>query len=162
MSETEDPEIEVTKTMADDRYKFRLLDILIMAIVFASVAAVVSPRLSVASSDARLTRMVSNLQKVRSQIQLYKIQHNGLLPGQKAPGANIREADFVKALARKNPETSRPYLEQVPENPFNELRTVTCINKKDLLPDGTEGTGWWFNVADGRFHACDSAFHSRY
>lgn len=148
--------------MLDDKYKLKLLDILIMLIVFVSIAAVVSPRFSIASSDARLTRMVSNLQKVRSQIQIYAIQHDGLLPGQKKEGENIREADFVKDLANKNPKTGRSYLEQIPENPFNEFRTVTCVNKNNLLPDGTEGTGWWFNAADGRFHACDNAFHAQY
>jgi len=148
--------------MPDDTYKFRMLDILIMLVVLASITAVVSPRISVASSDARLTRMVSNLQKVRSQIQIYTIQHDGLLPGQKTADGNVREPDFINSLAEKNPETGRSYLEQMPENPFNEFCTVTCVNRKNLLPDGTEGTGWWFNAADGRFHACDSAFHAQY
>jgi type II secretory pathway pseudopilin PulG len=148
--------------MPDDKYKFRLLDTLIMLIVFASIAAVISPRFSIASSDARLTRMVSCLQKVRSQIQIYTIQHDGLLPGQKTAGGNVREPDFVKDLAKINPETGCSYLEQIPENPFNEFRTVTCVNKKNLLPDGTEGTGWWFNADDGRFYASDSAFHAQY
>jgi type II secretory pathway pseudopilin PulG len=162
MSETENSEIKVAEPMADDKNKFRMLDILVTLIILASVTAVISPRFSVASSEARLTEMVSSLQKVRSQIQIYTIQHNGLLPGQRIHGENVKQARFIKDLSRNNPETGRPYLEEMPENPFNKLNTVTCVNVKDLLPDGTEGTGWWFNVANGRFHACDGAFHAQY
>jgi type II secretory pathway pseudopilin PulG len=149
-------------TMTDDKFKLSAIETFVVVIVLTSVAAVVTPRLSVATDDARLTKMVSSLQKVRTQIQLYKIQHDGLLPGQKQLGENIRETDFVNALTGPSSESGRPYLDNIPVNPFNGLYTVTCVSSKDLFPDGTEGTGWWFNAATGKFHACDSAFHAKY
>ena len=69
---------------------FTLVEILIVIVVLGILAAIVVPQFSDASTQAKDSSLVSNLQTVRSQIQLYKIQHSGALPG--AGTASVTDA----------------------------------------------------------------------
>ena len=59
---------------------FTLVEILIVVVILGILAAIVIPQFTEASTDAKEARMLSDLQSVRSQIELYKIQHNDELP----------------------------------------------------------------------------------
>src|SRR5581483_11229244 len=63
------------------RKGFTLVEILIVVIILGFLAAIVIPQFTNASSDARKSNMASQLQTLKSQIQLYKLQHNDQLPG---------------------------------------------------------------------------------
>ena len=141
---------------------FTLLEILIILLIISLLAVIILPQLSKADNEDKLTEMVSILQNVRSHIQLYRIQHFGLLPGQDTFDGCISENDFIYSITLPKPNTYDPYLPEIPMNPFNLQNSVTCVNDPNLLPDGTEGTGWWFNAATGEFRACDSPFHAAY
>ena len=149
-----------------EKQGFTLMEFLILAIILAIIAAITVPRFSRAAQQARLTDLVSDLQMVRSQIELYKIQHKDLLPGQKVHGGNILEHDFVKAMTVRGSDGMGPYIKKVPVNLYvddsDKRNSVTCINDVDANPRGTEGTGWWFNAATGQFRACDSPAHIGY
>jgi hypothetical protein len=93
----------------------------------------------------------SDLQAMRSQIELYKIHHNGYLPGAAA------DVNFVQALTQAtnadgslNPTGRRygPYMRKIPVNIHNGLDTVE-IN--GILGGGDYG--WHFNSTTGKFHA---------
>ena len=77
--------------MEADRRKFTVMEIFIVLVVLGIIGAVTVPRFSQAYADGKLGHMVSNLQMVRSQIQLYKIQHGDLLPGQE-----VRHEDVAR------------------------------------------------------------------
>ena len=49
-------------------------------IILGILAAIVIPQFTNASQDARRTACTSQLQTLRSQIELYKLQHNDKLP----------------------------------------------------------------------------------
>ena len=55
---------------------FTLVEILIVVVILGILAAIVIPQFTQASTEARESSLVSNLQTIRSQIELYKIQHN--------------------------------------------------------------------------------------
>ena len=152
--------------MENDRRGFTVMEIFMVIVVLCIVAAVAVPRLSHAAAQNRTSDMVGKLHLVRSQIELYKAQHAGLLPGQENKGDNITQAGFMEAMTTRSAvDGYGPYLDQMPENPFvdgDAADDVTCVNGEDLLPAGTEGTGWWLNTATGRFRACDSKFHTAY
>ncbi len=151
--------------MEDDKRGFTVMELFIIAIVVCIIAAVAVPRFSVARSRGKLSDMVSKLQQVRSQITLYKIQHDGLLPGQNAKGSDIAENGFVRAMTEKDSTGFGPYLKEIPANCFikgKSAKKITLINDPDAVPSGDEGTGWWFNAATERFCASDSKFHTEY
>ena len=60
---------------------FTLVEILIVVIILGILAAIVIPQFTNASEDARKSSMTSQLQTLRSQIELFKLQHKDNLPG---------------------------------------------------------------------------------
>ncbi len=54
---------------------FTLVEILIVVVILGILAAIVIPQFTSASTEAKQSALVSNLQSVRSQIELYKIHH---------------------------------------------------------------------------------------
>src|SRR3954451_13078256 len=59
---------------------FTLVEILIVVIILGILAAIVIPQFTNASQDARESSLLSQLQTLRSQIELYKLQHMDKLP----------------------------------------------------------------------------------
>ena len=145
---------------------FTLVEILLVVVILGVLAAIVIPRFSEATSEAHLNTLRANLQTFRSQIELYKVQHYDLLPGQTVIGGDVAEADFVDALT--NDDEYGSYVSKIPENLFisdaADRVAVTCVNDAaaDAAPAGNEGTGWWFNAANGDFRACDSPGSTEY
>ncbi|MHC4461423.1 MAG: hypothetical protein ACYS30_08305 [Planctomycetota bacterium] len=120
-----------------------------MLVILCIFAAIVIPQFSSASTEAIDYPPKSDLQAVRSQIEFYKIHHNGELPGTAAG------VSFVQALTQgTNPDgslnpTSRygPYMKKIPVNRYNSLDTVEI--------DGVLGGGdygWHYNTITGKFH----------
>ena len=140
---------------------FTLVEILIVVVIIGILAAIVVPQFSDASTQAKDSSLVSNLQTVRSQIQLYKIQHSGALPG--AGTASVTDAltkytDVAGALAATQAPAAGvygPYLQSIPKNPFNDKITID--------EDGTVGdnnAGWELNTTTGAFQADDTTAHA--
>ena len=65
---------------------FTLIEILIVVIILGILAAIVIPQFSNASTSAKTSAVVSTAQSLRSQVALYKLQHNDVLP---PAGANF-------------------------------------------------------------------------
>ncbi len=137
---------------------FTLVEILIVVVILGILAAIVIPQFTNASTEAKTNSLMSNLQSIRSQIELYKVQHNDLLPAPEAAGTWTRMtskttiAGVVDAAGAYG-----PYLQQIPKNPFNDLITV---NSDGTL--GDNGHGWEFNTTTGAFVADDTVAHSAY
>jgi len=130
----------------------------IVFLLIAVTAAVSFPRFSEAKSASDIGRLVKGLETVRQQVELYKVHHDGLLPGQKYEGHEINEEDFVKALIESD-GVYGPYLKKMPKNPFNSLRTVRVGT---VTLGSASGAGWFFNCQTGDFRADDLEFHRAY
>jgi general secretion pathway protein G len=138
---------------------FTLVEILIVVVILGILAAIVIPQFTDASEQAKESSLVSDLQTMRSQIELYKIQHNGFLPGEGT--ATIEQAitgltdiDGVVAAA---PGTGvyGPYLQKLPKNPFTDGRGIN-----GAAADGSV-QGWTLdmtatNATYGYFAASDA------
>ena len=145
------------------RKGFTLVEILIVVVILGILAAIVIPQFTDASTEAKTSSLCTDLQTMRSQIELYKIQHNDGLPGvdnTATGGAHTGGAGFVAALTGQtdiNGEVGTdygPYVQQIPLNQFND--------KGDVEIDGDLGGGshgWNFNTGTGAFHA-DTAAHT--
>ena len=136
---------------------FTLVEILIVVIILGILAAIVIPQFTQASQEARLSNLRTNLQTVRSQLLLYKTQHNEKYP----------ETDFADQMchysnisggtsATPDPANYQygPYLQAVPINPFSNLNTIRMVTggtSAFSAPDADGG--WWFNCTTGEFRA---------
>ena len=138
------------------RTGFTLVEILIVVIILGILAAIVIPQFTEASNDARESALASDLQTLRSQIELYKVQHLELLPG--AGGATFLQAltgrtDLAGAVAAAG--AFGPYLQKFPTNPFTNTDTVEIEAGTAGLGGGN--CGWHFDTTTGQIHADDDA-----
>ena len=142
---------------------FTLVEILIVVVILGILAAIVIPQFTSASTEAKEASLVSDLQAMRSQIELYKIHHNDELPGTAATGE-----DFVTAMTSKTNQAGEvgttalhrfgPYMRNIPINPFNDFSNVSESNT--ALAIGTADTAWHIvntgtGVDLGLFQAAD-------
>src|SRR5438067_5963842 len=86
---------------------FTLVEILIVVIILGILAAIVIPQFSSASNDARKSSLASTAQTMRSQIALYRLQHNDVLPGTGASG--FSSATFWTHMTTKTDATGAAY-----------------------------------------------------
>ena len=142
-----------------------MADVVITIALIALIAACAGPRFTRASAEKRLPSMIDDLQMMRCQIELYRVEHDGLLPGQTTPGGSVTCDAFINALTEADNVRATPYLRGIPANPFiagDTADDITIVNSMAIEPCGGGHTGWWFNVATGEFRANDCGFHSVY
>lgn len=133
---------------------FTLVEILIVVVILGILAAIVIPQFSQASSEARDASVKSNLQMVRSQVELYKIQHNEALPGE--GGLNFLEALTQISDVDGNTAVSGygPYMQKFPINTIEEFGdAIGEIVVGTGSPAVTPSMGWHWNPTTGVFTA---------
>lgn len=150
---------------------FTLVEILIVVVILGILAAIVIPQFTQASTEAKTNSLCSDLQTLRSQIELYKVQHNDIPPGNTVTVATGAVAESVgtfvnqmiyctdiygqtAAAPSKERDTANdiiygPYLERIPENPFTGLNGVNTA--------AGDGVGWVYDPGSGQIHAADTA-----
>ena len=149
--------------MNSKRSGFTLVEILIVMVILGILAAIVIPQFSQASQEARLSDLIKKLQMVRTQVELYKIQHVAQLPG---TGPHM---DFVTAMTSYSLSDGTPsiagasksfgrYLQKIPDNPFTLTNSVEVSSMEPQY--GT--SAWFFNTNTGEFRANDTATHAAY
>ncbi len=131
------------------RSAFTLVEVLIVVIILGILAAVVIPQFSDATTDAKKSALTTNLQTIRGQLELYRLQHNSAYPTL----ANLTTAMTAKTNAdgttTGTPQLG-PYLQSIPVNPYNNLATVGNATA------ATNTTGWRYDETNGKFTANDS------
>jgi general secretion pathway protein G len=94
---------------------FTLVEILIVVIILGILAAIVIPQFTNASQNARESSLQSTLQTLRSQIQLFKLQHGDALPDLITDWTPLTEPTTYG-----NPtQNFGPYMQAIPVNPMN-------------------------------------------
>ena len=147
------------------RSGFTLVEILIVVVILGILAAIVIPQFTEASTEAKTSSLVTDLQSVRSQIQLYKIQHLDQIPGTQAGN------DFVTAMTTYTLQDGSsaavqepadgvygPYLNQIPSNQFIATAALQDdVTEAAVTPAAADNTtGWFFNTVTGEFKANDT------
>jgi general secretion pathway protein G len=141
------------------RSGFTLVEILIVVVILGILAAIVIPEFTDASTQARESSLRSNLQTIRSQIELYQIQHNDDLPGAEAATTFIEAMTETTDVAGSKTGTDfGPYVQQMPTNPFNNLSDVR--EETGASTAGANTHGWVLNTGTGAFQADDDATHA--
>ena len=158
------------------RRGFTLVGATIVVMVLAVVAAVVAPRFSQAGiAENRMDELCNNLQFLRSQIELYKVQHHDNPPMRSADGTVAADRGFDQMLyctdadgnvKSDRPRTRRddvfyfgPYLEEVPRNPFNGSAEIVRVRNRNDTPTD-EDAGWASVPETGEIFANDGVHHA--
>ena len=116
-----------------NRPGFTLIEILIVVIILGILAAIVIPQFANSSKEAKQASLVTTVQTLRSQVALFRLQHNDFLPGVVpvvGSGATFDQATFWNQLtmysdvtgvtnaARSNTYDKGPYMQSIPKNPL--------------------------------------------
>ena len=148
---------------------FTLVEILIVVIILGILAAIVIPQFTNASQDARKNSLTSQLQTVRSQLELYKLQHLDQLPTTLVAGG-AGTASWAQMVERTNADQSvtgtptfGPYLQQAPLNPLNSNAGIGVVSGTTDFGSGgvanTSGSvGFVLNTTTGKIWATSSKF----
>jgi len=100
------------------RRAFTLIEILLVVVILGILGALVYPQFANARADAVDKAARTQLQGLRSQIEMYKVQHGGALPD-----LITNWNPLINATVYNN-KTVGPYLPRAPKNNFNNLTSV--------------------------------------
>ena len=128
------------------RSAFTLVELLIVVVILGILAAVVIPQFSDASTDAKFSSLGTNLSTMRGQIELYKLQHGGVYPAMATFTAQMTTKTNADGTTTGTP-TLGPYLQRIPNNPYNNLN--------DLSATADGKTGWTYVEGTGTITAND-------
>lgn len=158
---------------------FTLVELLIVVIILAVLAAVALPQFSSSTTDAQNAAIQNNLATVRSAIELYKAQHNGIYPGASAStggtcptgatsGANSAGSsgaftDQLNYPSNASGQTCTslagdsaagfkygPYLRKgIPAEATSGVSTITVTTTG--APITASGNGWAYDTVSGQF-----------
>ncbi len=136
------------------RRAFALIELVIVTLMLATIAMIVMPQLLSASQNAKESSLLKDLRTIRSQIEVYRNEHNGRGPHLKEGGEMDPEHFIDRLTGRTFPGgqlatygTCGPYLVEWPENPFSPrgIRGTIKFGWTSLPPrDGT--TGWYYDI----------------
>jgi len=143
------------------RSAFTLIEILVVVIVMALLAATIIPQFSSSTIDAKISSLNFNLHTMRSQIELYKVHHNG-----KAPELNKFLDQMTKPTNISGDTTGSdliygPYISgQIPANSFNGKNALVAVTTQGVRPTGINGTdaGWQYDQTTGGFFPNNEEF----
>ena len=146
---------------------FTLIEVILVVTILGILAAVVLPTFSDQTAVAKEAAAKSNLMTIRSQIELYKLQHNGFPPGYLnsalTSDLNLLESQFIgtsavtgQAIAGTVPSSPflyGPYLKKIPKNPFNNKSNIAIVLQATAFSSAVNGTssGWLYKRETGEF-----------
>ncbi len=113
---------------------FTLVEILIVVVILGILAAIVIPQFTDASTQSKISSSLTSLQTLRSQVELYKIQHNDNPPVLATFETQMEDYSDVGGTTDTAKGTSissggngiiyGPYVQEVPTNPWSGSDTV--------------------------------------
>ena len=130
--------------MRDNRRSaFTLIEILIVVVIMAVLAATIIPQFTDSTEDAKLSTAEFNLNTLRAQIELFKAQHGGTAPD---------PLSELTTTTTYDGKTYNPYLNAVPENTITgSTAAKASAGSPIVIGDITagDGAGWVYDSDTG-------------
>jgi prepilin-type N-terminal cleavage/methylation domain-containing protein len=166
------------------REGFTLIEILVVVILLGILATIIIPQISVSTEDAKLNTLKTNLNHLRSAVELYYYQHNNTYPGatKHTDGTSVGSdaeavAAFIPQLTQYSSLTGEvatsgssiyqfgPYIKSatLPANPFNNASEIACdYDETDITARDSSGsnTGYKFYPQTGVLISGDNGQHN--
>jgi type II secretion system protein G len=141
------------------RQAFTLIEVLIVVVIMAVLAATIIPQFSSSADDAKQSSVDFTLHTLRAQIQLYKLHHAAF------PAITAGDLPQLKMYTDKQGNTSAvadpdypysPYiLDEIPANPFTGKSTVAApaTNPPTAADVDPVDGGWLYDATTGEVWA---------
>ncbi len=141
----------MTKSM---KKGFTLVEVLIVVVIMAILAATIIPQFSDSAKDAKTSSAKFNLHTIRAQIELYKSQHDGALPS-----ADLSELTTTTSVTGAKGTGATfiygPYLRAIPVNPLAKKATIGAATADPPTADTT--VGYLYNATTGKLYLNDNS-----
>lgn len=128
------------------RRGFTLIEILIVVVILGILAAIVIPQFTDASMEASVANLQSQLQTIRSQIELFNVQNP----------ARPYDAGTALGTFWDGPDAANPglvpmnYLQAAPKNPLQDGSTTVgaapAVGTGWVWAEGNPGDAWTLNI----------------
>jgi len=139
------------------------MEILVVVIILGIIAAIVLPKFSNASATARASMLADDLRVIRTQIMVFKAQHNGVPPGHPncdtgvTPDSDTFVVQMTTATDTGGSTTATnrpygPYLREMPTNPVNDKKTVRFVADGAAMT-AADSDGWIYQPSATTFKA---------
>ena len=119
------------------RHGFTLIEILIVVVILGILAAIVIPQFTDAAGEANRSNLQSQLQTIRSQIELHNVQW---------PATSYGPAEAVGTFWDKLVQNN--YLQTLPKNPLVNGSTIVAAGPGQgwIWAESTAGDTWTLNI----------------
>lgn len=135
----------MTRSRTPGQRGFTLVEILIVVVILGILASLVVPQLSNASTDANRSALARQLQMINSQIELYRIAHQGVLPTADAD-------DPLVEGGTKSGWGAMISVEYIKEEPFNGYTRSFLLVAGDSATAAAEPrtsiNGWYYELGE--------------
>src|SRR5262245_12841388 len=147
-----DPETSSMTRARARQAGFTLVELLIVVVILAILAAVVIPQINNASAEAKESALRASLATVRQAISLYRVQHAEVYPGMAGWDEFVLQLTSGTDQAG-NPGTKYgPYLRTgFPDNPVTDTADGTVVPTMPATAPG--GTAWIYSTDVGELRA---------
>jgi len=145
---------------------FTLVELILVVTILGILSALVLPTFQGHITQAKETAAKDNLKVIRTQIEIYKMNHNSVPPGyingSEAPTAllALQFTATTTITGAVSPSTipagayvNGPYVKKLPENPYNKLSTIAYVSSGTAFSDAVDGTssGWLYKKETAEF-----------
>ncbi|MBC8471345.1 MAG: prepilin-type N-terminal cleavage/methylation domain-containing protein [Planctomycetes bacterium] len=145
---------------------FTLVELILVVTILGILSALVLPTFRGHIVMARETAAKDNLKVIRTQIEIYKMNHNGVPPGyingSEAPTAllALQFTATTTLTGAVSPSTipagayvNGPYIKKLPVNPYNKLSTIAYVAQAIAFSAAVDGTssGWLYKKETAEF-----------
>ena len=131
------------------RNAFTLIEVLIVVVIMAVLAATVIPQFTASHNEARESSLLFNTHTLQTQIELYKMQHIGNYPTITALSLP-QLTSATNASGTIGTGVTFPYgpyiVSDFPTNPFNNSSNVVGGTGASVMEGGA---GWQYNASTG-------------
>ncbi len=140
---------DLEMTIVRKNRAFTLIEVLIVVVIMAVLAATVIPQFASSTTDAKESALKFNMHTLRSQIELYKIHHGSYPP--------IESNSLPKLLSKTDASGTisdsgefGPYLDNaIPDNPFDGINSVYDAGTDTPTGTANSNGGWQYDPDTG-------------